>query len=67
MNIEVPKGMSIYTAVQYAKQKCIETRHNYVTYTFNDIELCVAADSLEEDICVIYQLECRIRRLEQGK
>ena len=67
MIIEIPKGSSIYKAVQYAKQKCIETRHNYVSYIFNDIELCVAADSREEDICTIYQLECRIRRLEQGK
>lgn len=64
MIIEIPKGYSIYTAAQYAKKKCLETRNNHVSYVFNGIELMISANSCEEDICTIYQLECKIRRLE---
>lgn len=67
MKIEIPKGFSIYKAAEYAKQMCITTRHNYVSYVFNDIELSVSANSCEDDICTIYQLECKIRKLEAGK
>ena len=65
MKIVIPPGFSIYTAVQYAKEQAISTRHNYVTFVFNDIELAVSGESLEEDICTIYQLKSKIRRLER--
>lgn len=65
MKIVIPMGFSIYTAVQYAKEQAISTRHNYVSFIFNGIELCVSSNSLEEDICTIYQLESKIRRLER--
>lgn len=67
MKIVIPSGISIYTAVQYAKEQAISTRHNYVSFIFNGIELCVSCNSLEEDICTIYQLESKIRRLERLK
>lgn len=64
MKIEIPKGFSIYTAVQYAIEEAARTRHNYVTFVFNDVELAVSPGSCETDICTIYQLECKVRQLE---
>lgn len=64
MRIDIPKGMSIYKAIQYAIEQAISTRQNYVTFVFNDIELSVSSESSEWDICTIYQLECKLRQLQ---
>jgi len=64
MRIDIPKGMSIYTAVEHAIEQAISTRQNYVTFVFNDIELSVSSESSEWDICTIYQLKCKVRQLQ---
>lgn len=64
MNIEAPKGMSIYNAVAYAKQMCIDKRLLVVVLKFNDIELYVDRNSLDIDICTIYNLKHQLRQLK---
>lgn len=67
MLIDIPKGMSIYNAVAYAKTEAAKTRYGIVDIEFNGIKLAVNEDSLDLDISTIYQLECVIQRLKSGK
>lgn len=64
MKIDIPKGLSIYRAAEYAIEQTTLTRHNYLSFVFNDIEVSVSGESYAEDICTIYQLECKVRQLE---
>lgn len=67
MKVDLPKGMSIYNAVAYAKTEAAKTGYGIVDIEFNGIKLAVHEDSLDLDISTIYQLECVIRRLKAGK
>lgn len=62
MKIEIPKGVSIYKAIEIAKDKAHESRWGEVGFDFNGINLVVHKDSLDLDISTIYQLECRLRQ-----
>jgi len=62
MKIEIPKGMSIYSAIAYAKKEASKTRWGEVGFDFNGVNLVVHKDSLDLDISTIYQLECRLRQ-----
>lgn len=64
MNIEAPKGMSIYNAVAYAKEVCIENRLSSVMLEFNGLGLYVDKNSLDVDICTIYSLMSELRQLK---
>lgn len=66
MLIEVPKGMSLYNAITYAKAEASKTRFGEVGIEFNGINLVVHKDSLDLDISTIYQLECRLRDNKRG-
>lgn len=61
MFIETPKGMSIYTAISYAKEQAQATRFGEVGIEFNGVNLVIHKDSLDLDIATIYHLECRLR------
>jgi len=67
MLIDVPKGMSIYNAIAYAKAEAAKTRFGEVGIDFNGVNLVIHKDSLDLDISTIYQLECVIQRLKAGK
>lgn len=62
MKIEIPKGMSLYQAINHAKEEASKTRWGEVGFDFNGINLIVHKDSLDLDISTIYQLECRLRQ-----
>jgi len=64
MNIEAPKGMSIYNAVAYAKEMCAKNGLGNVSLDFNEINLYIDRYSLEDDITVIYNLKCQLRQLK---
>jgi len=62
MKIEIPKGLSLYSAIAHAKAEASKTRWGEVGFDFNGINLVVHKDSLDLDISSIYQLECRLRQ-----
>ncbi|QHJ82005.1 MAG: hypothetical protein [Caudoviricetes sp.] len=62
MKIEIPAGVSLYKAIEIAKDKAHENRWGEVGLDFNGINLVVHKDSLDLDISTIYQLECRLRQ-----
>jgi len=64
MNIEAPKGMSIYNAVAYAKAICIDEGLSSVILEFNGLGVYVDRDSLDVGICTIYNLMSQLRQLK---
>jgi len=66
MNIEAPKGMSIYNAVAYAKNICIDKGLSGVMLEFNGLGVHVDRNSLDVDICTIYNLMSLLRQ-SKGK
>lgn len=65
MRIDIGKGLSVAAAIDQAKGVANRTNHNYVSFTFNDIDLTVYNDSNIMDVVHIYTLECEVRRLKR--
>lgn len=65
--IEAGKGTNIYQAVKEAKE-ILATRYQYAydILRFNEIDIAISANSLDEDIVTIYSLKSQIRRLKAG-
>lgn len=65
MKLEIPKGMSLYNAVAYAKQEASANTTGEVELEFNGISLRVHKYSLDYDIETIYYLKRRLDAYER--
>ena len=65
MIYEPNKGTNFYDAVKDLKFELFRTGRSYKEMSFNDIILTVYRDSNIDDIATIYDLKCKISRLEK--
>ena len=64
--ITLPKELGhIFNVIRRAIHTAKE-HNDQVKFTFNDIEMHVYPESFENDIGIIYDLKCYIRRPEAG-
>lgn len=57
MQINIPHGFTLYSAIKYAKNTCDTMSRECVDFIFNGIQLYVYRDSNEYDILEIYRLK----------
>lgn len=62
MKIETQKGSNIYDSIRTAKTSLRENGLIDGILVFNDIELMVSANSLNEDIATIYFLKHKLNK-----
>lgn len=54
-------------AIQFARKNvCRDMTPIAASFKFNDIDIIARSDSSDYDVCLQYDLKCRIRRLELG-
>lgn len=64
MQIEIDKGVSFYEAFKQSKEAMNNTGTSYVEFEFNGIWISIQRASVFVDIAEVYDLKCKIRRLE---
>ena len=65
MFVHAEKGDSFYTAVKKVKDNILKST-DYIDLEFNEIRVRVSKDSNIDDLAIIYDLKCKIRRMEAG-
>lgn len=62
MKIEASKGSNIYDSIRTAKTSLRENGFRGGILVFNEIELMISANSLDEDIATIYFLKHKLNK-----
>lgn len=64
MIVDIDKGLSFYEAFKKAKEVIDEFNTSFVEFEFNGIPISIQRASAFVDIAEVYDLKCKIRRLE---
>lgn len=61
---DVQSGENFYQFIRRIQIQMGRDNRNGVHISFNDITFCVHPESYIDDMCLIYDLKCEIRRLK---
>lgn len=63
--VEIDKGMSLWSAVAKAKEAAYEEGYGIVQIIFNNVKLLISEDSQDGDIAEIYRLKRKCGEYEK--